>query len=795
MAEEKPTNEQLRVENQKLKKQLSSLRQTKKRLEEEEENYQLTLNSIGDGVITIDVNGLIRFMNPVAEQLTGWSEKKAKNKKITEVFEVVNAQTREKALSPVIESLKSGNIEWLAKNTLLISNDGTECQIADSASPIRDKEGDIGGVVLVFRDVSEYYRLDKALATSDEKLKASCEKLKRKNETLEEQKEELIKAKEKAEESKETAERYLNIAAEIILSLDLEGNITLLNDSGHRLLGYEKGELIGKNWFTTCLPEESRNSVRQIFKKLTQEDFEEVKLVEGQVITKTGERKTIQWHNSVLRDKNQKITGILTSGEDITERKETERQLEKSENIISALLDNLNVGVVAYDAEGILTYFNKKTREFHGLPRKNIPSSEWADYYDIYKEDGKTKMNTEAIPLFRALRGEYFNEIEMVIKPKEGSAIFILASGQPLKNAQGNITGAVVAMNDITERKQAEEELQIKNRISNSFIESENESFYKEILDIIREVFSSEYGFFGYINEDGDLVSESMTRDVWDKCQTKDKSIVFPKESWAGVWGDSLKKRKALYKNKNLQLPEGHIQLTSAMAAPIIANDQLIGLIAVANKESGYNDKDKGLIQRLSDYIAPLLHSKRKEEQHKQDLMEAKQQAEESNRLKSAFLANMSHEIRTPMNGILGFTDVLRDSDLTNEEKDEFIEIIHKSGQRMMNTVNDIVEMSKIEAGIVTTERQETNLNNHLKDVIRFFRPEARKKGLELKLDQILPEDQSTIITDVHKFEAMLSNLIKNAIKYTDKGRINVGAKLKNEFVEFYVKDTGIGVP
>ncbi|MFO7873017.1 MAG: PAS domain S-box protein [Bacteroidales bacterium] len=154
-----------------------------------------------------------------------------------------------------------------------------------------------------------------------------------------------------------------------------------------------------------------------------------------------------------MRDKNQKITGILTSGEDITERKETERQLEKSENFISALLDNLNVGVVACDAEGILTYFNKKSREFHGLPLKYIPTAEWADYYDIYEGDGKTKMNTEEIPLYRALRGEYFNEIEMVIKPKEGNAIFILAAGQPLKNAQGNITGAVVAMYDMTERK------------------------------------------------------------------------------------------------------------------------------------------------------------------------------------------------------------------------------------------------------------------------------------------------------------------------------------------------------
>ncbi|MGM0566363.1 MAG: PAS domain S-box protein [Bacteroidota bacterium] len=178
-----------------------------------------------------------------------------------------------------------------------------------------------------------------------------------------------------------------------------------------------------------------------------------------------------------------------------------------------------------------------------------------------------------------------------------------------------------------------------------------------------------------------------------------------------------------------------------------------------------------------------------------EDLKAAKEKAEESDRLKTAFLANMSHEIRTPMNGILGFADILKDSDFTSEEKDEYIEVIHRSGQRLMNTVSDIVEISKIEAGIVNIERQETNLNPPLEEIINFFRPEAQKKGLKINLDKLLPENQSAIITDKHKFEAILTNLVENAIKYTDEGQINVGADIKNDWVEFYVKDTGIGVP
>lgn len=178
-----------------------------------------------------------------------------------------------------------------------------------------------------------------------------------------------------------------------------------------------------------------------------------------------------------------------------------------------------------------------------------------------------------------------------------------------------------------------------------------------------------------------------------------------------------------------------------------------------------------------------------------EELIKAKEKAEESDRLKTAFLANMSHEIRTPMNGILGFTDILRNSDLSSEEKDDYIEIIHRGGQRLMNTVNDIIEISKIEAGVITTEWHETDLNHSLEDVIKFFRPEAKEKGLEIHLDQLLTENEATILTDKSKFEAILTNLFKNAIKYTNEGHINVGVDIKNDWVEFYVKDTGIGVP
>lgn len=178
-----------------------------------------------------------------------------------------------------------------------------------------------------------------------------------------------------------------------------------------------------------------------------------------------------------------------------------------------------------------------------------------------------------------------------------------------------------------------------------------------------------------------------------------------------------------------------------------------------------------------------------------QELRKEKKKAEQNDYLKSAFLANMSHEIRTPMNGIIGFTDLLRQSGLNSEEQEYYLDIIEKSGQRLMNTVNDIIEVSKVEAGISTVELKETDINQMIRDLVGFFEPEAENKDLTLTLDQQLPESSKTIFTDESKLESIITNFIKNAIKYTDTGQIHVGCSLKEDNLEFYVKDTGVGVP
>jgi len=182
------------------------------------------------------------------------------------------------------------------------------------------------------------------------------------------------------------------------------------------------------------------------------------------------------------------------------------------------------------------------------------------------------------------------------------------------------------------------------------------------------------------------------------------------------------------------------------------------------------------------------------------ELIIAKERAEESDRLKSAFLANMSHEIRTPMNGILGFTELLKEPDLADDQRKYFIGIIEKSGERLLNIINDIIDISKIESGQMKVKNSGINVNEYLDQILTFFKPEAEAKNIKLICNPGLPREESFIETDSEKFYAILINLVKNALKYTETGFVEFGYNRVAETqciasLQFYIKDTGIGIP
>ena len=179
----------------------------------------------------------------------------------------------------------------------------------------------------------------------------------------------------------------------------------------------------------------------------------------------------------------------------------------------------------------------------------------------------------------------------------------------------------------------------------------------------------------------------------------------------------------------------------------------------------------------------------------KQEFIRQKENAVKSDMLKSAFLANMSHEIRTPMNGIIGFAELLKDPILKKEDQQEYIKIIEESGDRMLNIINDIIDISKIQSGLMKLNIVESDVNDQIEYIYAFFKPEIEAKGIQFSFHIALPSKEARITTDREKLYAILTNLVKNAIKYTRAGSIDLGYSVKGKFLEFYLKDTGVGIP
>jgi signal transduction histidine kinase/CheY-like chemotaxis protein len=240
------------------------------------------------------------------------------------------------------------------------------------------------------------------------------------------------------------------------------------------------------------------------------------------------------------------------------------------------------------------------------------------------------------------------------------------------------------------------------------------------------------------------------------------------------------------------QILEGQ-DIISLLTIPLIKEDECIGFVGFDSvaKRHVYSDYEE---QLLKVYAQTLVNVKERIEKE-QKLVSAKERAEESDRLKSAFLANMSHEIRTPMNGIIGFLDLLKEPDLSEENKVAYINIVTQSGHRLLDTINDIIEISRIEAGELKLKLSEVNCSELLGYYHGFFRQQTDQKGLKYKVASHIPQGVLYFQTDRNKLESIITNLLKNAIKFTQTGSVEFGCSREGDNLVFYVSDTGVGIP
>jgi len=266
------------------------------------------------------------------------------------------------------------------------------------------------------------------------------------------------------ENNKKCAERFLNVAAGIILSLDSEGTIKLLNDSGHKILGYQNGELIGKSWFNTCLKPELQKEIQIVFEKLKKGENGIIELHENQVLTKSGEEKYILWHNTALFDNNNQFTGTLSSGEDITERKLSEEKLMAEKERLAVTLESIGDGVITTNTAGEIVIINKAAEELTGWKSSEALG---APVYKVFNIVDETTELPRENPINKVLESGHVEELSLntLLLSKNGTKRIIADSAAPIKNRENKIIGVVLVFRDMTEKRKLVEAIQKAHKL------------------------------------------------------------------------------------------------------------------------------------------------------------------------------------------------------------------------------------------------------------------------------------------------------------------------------------------
>ena len=449
-----PSPTQLEAANRQLEAEILERRCIEEKLRSSQEMLQLVMNNIPQFIFWKDRNSVFLGCNRNFAQLAGidspedivgktdydlsWKKDEA------DFFRECDRRVMERdtpeyhIIEPALNA--DGKQSWLDTNKV----------------PLHDSEGNVIGILGTFEDITERKQADEALKKAHDQLE--------------------IRVEERTAELRQVIGQLqqhmqmLDLANDSIMIRDLNGAIAYWNQGAERLYGWTKEEAVGQ-CVQTLLQTIFPQSVEEVLAVCLCKGHWEGELLQ---IKYDGSQITVASRWTLQLDEQGHPKAILEINHDITERKQAEASLRREQEFSRVVVENISEGVVACDADGTLTLFNRAAREWHGVDPRAVPSEEWASLYDLYGSDGVTPLPTENIPLLRAFRGECVREAGMTIMAKGQPPRYVLASGDPLFDVAGRKIGAAVVMHDITERKQAlaalRQQAQIINQVHDAVI-------------------------------------------------------------------------------------------------------------------------------------------------------------------------------------------------------------------------------------------------------------------------------------------------------------------------------------
>ena len=716
------------------------LQQTNLTLQVSEERLAVTLNSIGDAVIATDAQACVTLLNPLAEQLTGWTQVQAAGHPVDEIFHIVNKESRQPATIPVLETLEHGTIQGLANHTVLIARDGSECDIADSCAPIRDRDAQVIGAVLVFRNVTEEYAVQQTLR-----------------------------------DSTALTQTILNTVADGIITLHAIGGIVeTVNPATERMFGYTVAELVGQN-VSTLIPELDLDQRKGSLEYYSASDEARASGLGREVVGRRKDGSVFQMEMAVSEmwlGGQRYFTGILR---DITARKQAEAALVKAGALQSAIFNSANFSSIATDAKGVIQIFNVGAERMLGYTAADVMNkitpAEISDSQEVIAraKELSIELGTPIAPGFEALVFKASRGIEDIYEltyiRKDGSRFPAVVSVTALRDAQDTIIGYLLIGTDNTARKQIEAEQKILDQ------RLRDQQFYTRSLiesNVDAIMTTDPSGIISDVNKEMEALT-GCTRDELIGAPFKNY-FTDPARAEASI-KQVLREKKVTNYELTVRARDGKETVVSFNASTFYDRDRrLQGVFAAA--------RDVTERKRLD-----------------QELESAKSLAEKANLAKSDFLSSMSHELRTPLNAILGFAQLL-ESGLPQPTSTQTVRLhqIIKAGWYLLELINEILDLALIESGKLLLSREPVALIDVILECQAMIEPQAQQRDIKLTF---LPFDHSWFASaDRTRVKQVLINLLSNAIKYNrEHGTVEVKCtESSSERIRISIKDSGVGL-
>lgn len=539
-------------------------------------------------------------------------------------------------------------------------------------------------------------------------------------------------------------------------------------------------------------------SCNQLVRKAFQDSWETGNsfVLDCEIVTRTGRKF---WAELRCIGRVETADGICLAGtfQDVTIRKLLEQDAQQWQQVFDSADFGLALSSVETDQFIVVNPAYAKQRGY--TPQELIGQS----IYAVYAPEAHEQLYQE----LQTLGNDGHHVFEAVQIRKDGSRFPVRVEATVVTDAAGKAVSRISCAFDITLQKQhADRSIKdIRRQKAQLRMYAMDHPSSSDLLDrALEEALILSDSAIGYIymydEESRILTFCAWSKSVMSSCSVMDASVSVFELDNTGLWGEAVRQRKPVVTNDysaenplKKGLPAGNIPLVRHMAVPVSRSSRIVAVVGVANKETDYTENDVRQLQLLMDGVWNIVERRRAED----ELKMAKELAEDSCRLKSELLANLSHELRTPLNGVIGGSQLLRFTELTDEQA-EYLDIVDEASANELLLVNNLLELVQMESEGITIDLLPFSLRRSMEEVVKIYQNVARGKGLQILLQ--LPDDlPDELIGDRVRLRQVLQSLIGNAIKFTEQGSVSVVVQIvavtaEGMQLQFRITDTGIGI-